>query len=207
MPTEQKEEEAVKERTTEEKAAIDVDALIQALENAVREAVTSGQLGDLPRRVDDILENAVSGVEQERAEAVINEVRLAVRAAADDETLEDVDSLVDKVTRAVRDFFGKSSGVAGSVGSSVKDRIRSTVETVRGVGRENVVMIRVNSESREHMDQLIEAGLVGSRSEAAAFLIAEGIKSREDLFAGIATHIGTIRKAKEELQRILNDKS
>ena len=182
-------------------------ALIQALENAVREAVTSGQLGDLHRRVDDILENAVSGVEQERAEAVINEVRLAVRAAADDETLEDVDSLVDKVTRAVRDLFGKSSGVAGSVGNSLRDRIRATVDSVRGTGRSSVVMVRVNSHSRERMDQLIEAGLVGSRSEAAAFLIAEGIKSREDLFAGIATQIGAIRKAKEELQRILNDRN
>ena len=67
-------------------------------------------------------------------------------------------------------------------------------------------MVRVNSESRERMDQLIEAGLVGSRSEAAAYLIAEGIKSREDLFVEMAAQIDAIRKAREELQKILDEK-
>lgn len=186
--------------------SVDVEALIQALDDAVREAVANGELEDLPRRVDDILEDAVSGVEREEAEAVINEVRHAVRAAADDETLEDADSLVDKVTKAVRDFYGKSSTVAASVGSNVRDRIRSTVEGVRGTGRLSVVMVRVNAETRERMDQLIEGGLVGSRSEAAAYLMAEGIKAREDLFAGIAVQVEAIKKAKEELQRILNEK-
>lgn len=186
--------------------SVDVEALIQALDDAVREAVANGELEDLPRRVDDILEDAVSGVEREEAEAVINEVRDAVRAAADDETLEDADSLVDKVTKTVRDFYGKSSTVAASVGSNVRDRIRSTVEGVRGTGRLSVVMVRVNAETRERMDQLIEGGLVGSRSEAAAYLMAEGIKAREDLFAGIAVQVEAIKKAKEELQRILNEK-
>ena len=186
--------------------SVDVEALIQALDDAVREAVANGELEDLPRRVDDILEDAVSGVEREEAEAVINEVRHAVRAAADDETLEDADSLVDKVTKTVRDFYGKSSTVAASVGSNVRDRIRSTVEGVRGTGRLSVVMVRVNAETRERMDQLIEGGLVGSRSEAAAYLMAEGIKAREDLFAGIAVQVEAIKKAKEELQRILNEK-
>ncbi len=186
--------------------SIDVEALIQALDDAVREAVTNGELEDLPRRVDDILENAVRGVEGEDAEAVINEVRLAVRAAAEDETLEDADSLVDKVTKGVRDIYSKSSGVAGTIGSSLKERIRAMVDGVRGTGRDSVVMVRINSEVRERLDELIEAGLVGSRSEAAAYLIAEGIKSREDLFVEMAAQIDAIRKAKEELQKILNEK-
>lgn len=191
---------------SKDNTSVDVESLIQALDDAVREAVASGELEDLPRRVDDILENAVGGIDGEDAEAVINEVRLAVRAAADDETLDDADSLVDKVTKAVRDIYSKSSGVAGTIGSNLKERIRAMVDGVRGTGRDSVVMVRINSEVREKLDELIEAGLVGSRSEAAAYLIAEGIKSREDLFVEMAAQIDAIRKAKEELQRILNEK-
>ena len=191
---------------SKDNTSVDVEALIQALDDAVREAVASGELEDLPRRVDDILANALSGVDQEHADAVINEVRLAVRAATDDETLQDADSLVERVTRAVRDLYSRSSGVAGTIGNSLRDRIRTTVDSVRGTGRSSVVMVRINAESRERMDQLMEAGLVGSRSEAAAYLIAEGIKAREDLFVEMSAQIDAIRKAKEELQRILDQK-
>ena len=131
---------------------------------------------------------------------------MAVRAVTGEEKPEDVDSLVDRVSKSVRDVLNKSSVAAGSVGSSVMEKIRETVDGVRGTGRTSVVMIRVNSDTRDHMDQLIEGGLVGSRSEAAAYLIAEGIKAREDLFAGIAVQVEAIKRAKEELQRILNEK-
>ncbi len=52
-------------------------------------------------------------------------------------------------------------------------------------GRGNVVMVRVNDETLEHLDMLVEAELCKSRSEAAALLIGEGIKSNETLFGRI----------------------
>ncbi len=52
-------------------------------------------------------------------------------------------------------------------------------------GRGNVVMVRVNDETLEHLDMLVEAELCKSRSEAAALLIGEGIKSNEMLFGRI----------------------
>ena len=197
---------ALNDSTTEDKPSVDVEALIQELEETVRDAISNGELDDLARRVDEILDREIGEDKQEGADAVIREVRLAVRSAVGEEMPEDVEPLLDRMRSAVRDAASKSTRAAGSVGSSLRDRIRATVETVRGTGRASVLMVRVNAESRERMDQLIEAGLVGSRSEAAAYLIAEGIKSREDLFVEMAAQIDAIRRAKEELQKILNEK-
>ena len=197
---------ALNDSTTEDKPSVDVEALIQELEETVRDAISNGKLDDLARRVDEILDREIGRDKQEGADAVIREVRIAVRSAVGEEMPEDVESLLDRMRSAVRDAASKSTRAAGSVGSSLRDRIRATVDTVRGTGRASVLMVRVNAESRERMDQLIEAGLVGSRSEAAAYLIAEGIKSREDLFVEMAAQIDAIRRAKEELQKILDEK-
>lgn len=69
--------------------------------------------------------------------------------------------------------------------------------------RDNVVMVRVNKESLAKLDELVEAGIVGSRSEAAAFLIGEGIKSKRELFDQISEKIGQIKKTREELRQLL----
>ena len=52
------------------------------------------------------------------------------------------------------------------------------------------------------MDDLIESGVVGSRSEAANHLITEGIKSRQHFFDVVASKVAEIRHAKEELRRL-----
>ena len=44
-----------------------------------------------------------------------------------------------------------------------------------------------------------------SRSEAAAFLIAEGVKARKDLFDKLAEQTRIIREAKERLKEMLKD--
>ena len=63
-------------------------------------------------------------------------------------------------------------------------------------------MVRVDKDSLDKLDELVEAELARSRSEAAAFLISEGIKSREPLFDTIAAKVAEIRKAKEELRKL-----
>ncbi len=49
-------------------------------------------------------------------------------------------------------------------------------------GRGNVVMVRVNDETLQHLDMLVEAELARSRSEAAAMLITEGMKANKQVF-------------------------
>jgi hypothetical protein len=67
-------------------------------------------------------------------------------------------------------------------------------------GRENVVMTRLNDEALERIDALVEIELFKSRSEAAAFFIAEGMNSRGDLFERVMPTMEKIRQLKEELK-------
>jgi hypothetical protein len=66
-------------------------------------------------------------------------------------------------------------------------------------------MVRVSKEAIESLDTLVEAGIAGSRSQAAAFLISEGVKARQELFDKIADKVDQIRKTKEELRGLLDE--
>ena len=101
----------------------------------------------------------------------------------------DLDDLVCVVTCAT-----------GSLGGDIRDAVEEVVTV-----RDNVVMMRVDSDSRAKMDELVEAGIWKSRSEAAAYLIREGIKARRGLFDRISEKVGEIRKAKEELRGLLGE--
>ena len=114
--------------------------------------------------------------------------------------IEDVETLVDDVGEAVRVAVISGSGAALSVGESLKE----TIQNVRAA-RDSVVMVRVNKESLEKLDELVEAGIVNSRSEAAAFLIVEGTKARQGLFDRISSKIEEIRNAKQELKKLLEE--
>lgn len=71
-------------------------------------------------------------------------------------------------------------------------------------GRENVVMTRLNDEVLEKLDALVEIELFKSRSEAAAFFIAEGVNSRKDLFDKVMPTMEEIRKLKEGLKQSID---
>ena len=112
---------------------------------------------------------------------------------------ENVDDIVDEVNKTVRTAIVKGVDVAENIGENIRD----TIQGMKG-SRENVVMVRIDRESLDRLDDLVEAGIMGSRSEAAAFLIAEGIKARQGLFNRIGEKIGEIRRAKEELRRMVD---
>ena len=71
--------------------------------------------------------------------------------------------------------------------------------------RNTVLTIRVNDESNRKLNMLVDAGLFKSRSESAAFLIEEGIKSQSYLFLKITERLDKIDKIKEELKTIVSE--
>lgn len=109
---------------------------------------------------------------------------------------------LDDVDKAMRDAFDKSRGFASSVSESIRDTIKSVKAT-----RDNVVMLRIDSESLGKIDELVDSGVTNSRSAAAAFLVEEGIKARSDLFDKIAEETEVIRNAKERIRRLLEEES
>jgi Arc/MetJ-type ribon-helix-helix transcriptional regulator len=75
----------------------------------------------------------------------------------------------------------------------------------KGEGRGNVVMVRLSDDALAKVDQLVEATLFGSRSEAAAYLVGAGIESQKELFDRLSTHTKEIRKLKEQLRKVALD--
>jgi len=61
-------------------------------------------------------------------------------------------------------------------------------------------MVRVGDAALTALDQLVEGGLFGSRSEAAAFLLGAGIDAQQKLFERIGKHSAEIRRIRQSLK-------
>jgi rubrerythrin len=73
-------------------------------------------------------------------------------------------------------------------------------------GRLNVVASRIGDDELRLIDMLTEAGLFNTRSEAVAYLVAEGIKARKDVFDKVSSSLEEIRrmrrKAEEQVTKL-----
>jgi Arc/MetJ-type ribon-helix-helix transcriptional regulator len=68
--------------------------------------------------------------------------------------------------------------------------------------RANVVMMRLADPAMARLDQLVEAGLFGSRSEAAAFLVGAGIDAQSELFTRIRKHSAEMKRIRQSLRQV-----
>jgi hypothetical protein len=130
-----------------------------------------------------------------------------------EEKSEDRDNIV--VTNVSNDEARQKSGF-DEIASSVKEVAQKTGEALNkateSIGkaiesalaaRDHVVMVRVNDDSLKSLDSLVQSGIFKSRSEAAAFLISEGIKSQAVLFGKISERIAEIERLRAELKGIV----
>ena len=104
------------------------------------------------------------------------------------------------ISESIHIIVGEARASAESIGENLREALDGALSS-----RKNVVMVRLNEKSVVRLDDLVDAGVVSSRSEAAAYLIGEGIKAKHDLFDRISEKIGEIRNAKAELREILED--
>jgi Arc/MetJ-type ribon-helix-helix transcriptional regulator len=66
--------------------------------------------------------------------------------------------------------------------------------------RGHVVMARLGDDSVARLDDLVESGIFGSRSEAAAFLVGAGIQAQHKLFERIAMQTSEIKRLRTSLR-------
>ena len=85
-------------------------------------------------------------------------------------------------------------------GSSPHDRRRKQRHGSEERKRDNVVMVRVDEGDLSRIYELVESGQFNSRSEATAFLIGEGIKSKQQMFDKMAEKISQIQELRTELE-------
>ena len=106
--------------------------------------------------------------------------------------------IANEAKSAVNSAFRRSG--AESLLENLKETIQSAVSS-----RKNVVMVRLDRDSLKRVDDLVEAGVVSSRSEAFALFIGEGIKARAELLGRISEKVEKIRAAKQELRDLLGE--
>lgn len=86
-------------------------------------------------------------------------------------------------------------------------------DSLREMGKEardQVVMVRVDDDTKQSLDAWVATGALKSRSEAAALFIREGLKVRAQELQELEGALRDLRRAKDRLQRkardILRDK-
>jgi Arc/MetJ-type ribon-helix-helix transcriptional regulator len=97
------------------------------------------------------------------------------------------------------------------LGSQVENLAAKTAESIKRsadkalASRNTVLTIRVTDDCNRKLNMLVDAGLFKSRSESAAFLIEQGIRSQDVLFSKIISKLDKIDKIKEELKTIVSE--
>ena len=103
------------------------------------------------------------------------------------------------------------------VGSSVRDMASRIPEQLSAIGRDisrtieraisakddYMLAVKVSQDAQVKLGQLVQAGVFGTRAEAAAFLIDEGIKSQGPLFERVEQKLGEIERLRAELRGMI----
>jgi hypothetical protein len=108
----------------------------------------------------------------------------------------------------------ENEGDRSGVGSSVRDMAARIPEQLSAIGRDisrtieraisakddYMLAVKVSHDAQLRLGQLVQAGVFGTRAEAAAFLIDEGIKSQGALFERVEQKLGEIERLRAELR-------
>ena len=104
----------------------------------------------------------------------------------------------DELASSVKEVAQKTGEALNKATESIGKAIESAL-----AARDHVVMVRVNEDSLKSLDALVQSGIFKSRSEAAAFLISEGVKAQAALFERISQRIAEIERLRAELKGIV----
>lgn len=78
--------------------------------------------------------------------------------------------------------------------------LKDSVDEMGRSPRDQVVMVRVDTETSEALDAWVETGAVKSRSEAAALFIREGLRVRADELERLKGALDDVEAARERLR-------
>ena len=79
--------------------------------------------------------------------------------------------------------------------------LKDSVDEMGKSPRDQVVMVRVDTETSEALDAWVETGAVKSRSEAAALFIREGLTVRADELERLKGALDDVEAARERLRQ------
>ncbi len=91
----------------------------------------------------------------------------------------------------------------------VENIVSGATDAVTGAldARAHSASVRLDDDSMQRIDQLVEAEMVADRAAGIAFLVQEGIKARTDLFDQINDSFAKIQQVKDHLRSLGPDSS
>lgn len=81
----------------------------------------------------------------------------------------------------------------------VEPDLKASAEEMNETARDQVVMVRVDEDTRDRLDDWVKIGAVKSRSEAAALFIREGLGVRADELERLREALREVEAAQERL--------
>ena len=110
----------------------------------------------------------------------------------------------DGEQREEQEDDGKAGGSAWWEQARLRTRVEQSLRRFFSGPRDNVLSIRVDNSDVAAIDALVEAGVLKTRSEAAAWLIKSGIEANRGLFEQVQAKTAEIRRLREEAQELIH---
>jgi len=102
---------------------------------------------------------------------------------------------------SVRDMAARIPEQLSAIGRDIS----RTIERAISAKDDYMLAVKVSQEAQTKLGQLVQAGVFGTRAEAAAFLIDEGIKSQGPLFERVEQKLGEIERLRAELRGLVGE--
>jgi hypothetical protein len=90
--------------------------------------------------------------------------------------------------------------------SAIGRDISRTIERAISAKDDYMLAVKVSQDAQVRLGQLVQAGVFGTRAEAASFLIDEGIKTQSALFERVEQKLAEIERLRSELRGLVGTK-
>ncbi len=156
--------------------------------NVVEETINPEVAADGSGTATDALKGAATAAAKTAGDALKTGEAAAQEAV--EVTKKTITTATSAASKTINDAIKQVETIGKNFGSALQDR-------------GNGVSVRVNNDSLEYLDILVESGIAKSRSESAAFLITEGIKANQELFTRIREITDQIASLKSQLRQAI----
>ena len=106
------------------------------------------------------------------------------------------------VSSSMRDMAARIPEQLSAIGRDIS----RTIERAISAKDDYMLAVKVSSDASHKLNQLVQAGVFGTRAEAASFLIDEGIKTQTDLFNRVEQKLAEIERLRAELRGLVGER-
>jgi hypothetical protein len=106
-------------------------------------------------------------------------------------------------TNSMRDMAARIPEQLSAIGRDIS----RTIERAISAKDDYMLAVKVSSDASHKLGQLVQAGVFGTRAEAASFLIDEGIKTQTALFERVEQKLAEIERLRAELRGMVGERT